>query len=163
VRPVARSTLPLLAALLALAAAACGSPPRPPPAPAPAPLHDAGVGDAASGARDPVASIAELVDRGAAEAPLMRVAMRLEKTAPRSDELRAERDLCVRAAFAASAVVRVSFVDASGARRGEAAPSTGGMVPPQGPLCVKKGEALRVVVDGAAPDVVVRAVVLAAP
>lgn len=93
----------------------------------------------------------------------MRVAMRFAKAAPRSDEIREGGDTCLRAAFAASAPVLVWFEDASGTRRGDAATGASSMVPPQGPACAKKGEALRLVVDGAAPDGVVRAVVLAAP
>jgi hypothetical protein len=81
----------------------------------------------------------------------MRERLRSEHAAPRSEELRAERDLCVRALYTATRPVRVWFADESGQQRGELASGTGGAVPPRGPVCVRKGEALRLVVEGALP------------
>jgi hypothetical protein len=134
----------------------CGGAARAPAQPSPRSI-DAGAalgGEAAErdgGASEPLPSLEELAARGASEAPLMRERLRIEHAAPRSEELRAERDLCVRALYAASRPVRVWFADEGGQRRGEVASGTGGAVPPRGPACVRKGEALRLVVEGALP------------
>lgn len=109
-----------------------------------------------------------LAARGATDAPLMREAQRA--SALPSPELRAERDLCVRAVIASSAPLRAWLADATGARRGDAADvgasSAGGaasaLVPPGGPACVKRGEALRLVTDTAPPPLI-RAILFAAP
>jgi hypothetical protein len=97
----------------------------------------------------------------------MREALRAASVSPRSADVRAERDLCVRAVFASSAAVRAAFADESGAVRGEPASGATGTVPPRGPVCVKKGEALHLVVEsldgGAAASASTRAVIFAAP
>lgn len=80
----------------------------------------------------------------------MRELQRVDRAAPRSADVRAERDLCVRALFAATRPVRVWFADAAGAPRGETTSGTSGTVPPRGPACARKGEALHLVVEGAA-------------
>jgi hypothetical protein len=154
----------------------CGGAARAPAQPAPS-ARDAGVALGAEGPRDggtaeALPSLDELAARGPSEAPLMRERLRVERAAPRSEEVRAERDLCVRALYAATRPVRVWFADAGGQRRGEVASGTGGAVPPRGPACARKGEALRLVVEGALPaggpgaeagEPAARAVIFAAP
>ncbi|MDB4937335.1 MAG: hypothetical protein JWP87_4307 [Labilithrix sp.] len=92
----------------------------------------------------------------------MREALRVEHAAPRSADVRADKDLCLRAVFAAASAVRASFADESGAARGDATTSASGVVPPRGPVCVKKGEAMHLVVEGEGASTA-RAVIFAAP
>lgn len=153
--------------LLAGASACGGSPPShagTPAAAGRAPSPEAGALEPATD--DELPTLDALAARGPSVAPLMREALRVPTTSTRSADLRADKDLCVRAVFAAARPVRASFVDESGAPRGEAAVGASGSVPPRGPVCVKKGEALHLVVDGAepsAPAAPARAVVFAAP
>jgi hypothetical protein len=114
---------------------------------------------------DGLPSLDALAERGATDAPLMREALRTTAAAPRSADVRAEKDLCLRAVFASVSQVRASFVDESGTARGEPSVGASGTVPPRGPVCVKKGEALHLVVEAATPGALpsVRAVVFAAP
>ena len=95
----------------------------------------------------------------------MREALRTEAASKRSPDVRADKDLCLRAVFASSAAVRASFADESGAARGEATAGASGTVPPRGPVCVRKGEALHLVVESTAgsPPSIARAVIFAAP
>lgn len=85
----------------------------------------------------------------------------MEQASPRSPDVRADRDLCLRAVFAATKPVRAWFADASGAPRGEIASGATGTVPPRGPVCAKKGEALHLVIDTTEGSA--RAVIFAAP
>ncbi|MDB5214110.1 MAG: hypothetical protein JWO86_2037 [Myxococcaceae bacterium] len=124
---------------------------------------DAGAGD---GALDTLPSLDALAARGPTDAPLMREALRVDHAAPRSPDVRADRDVCLRASFAATAPVRAWFADQSGAARGETTTGASGMVAPRGPVCARKGEALHLVVEsaeGGAPVTNVRAVIFAAP
>jgi hypothetical protein len=97
----------------------------------------------------------------------MRELLRVARTAPRSPDVRADRDLCVRAVFSAARPVRAWFVDAAGATRGEIATGASGTVPPRGPACATKGEVLHLVVEGSdgtsTADTTARAVIFAAP
>jgi hypothetical protein len=173
VRAVAAAcaALPVLSALVALAmgAGACGGSPVAPALPAARSLATSLDGGAANAALDTLPSLEALAARGPTDAPLMREALRVEHAAPRSPDVRAERDLCVRASFAASVPVRAWFADESGAPRGETTSATSGTVPPRGPVCAKKGEALHLVVESAASDEArstatsARAVIFAAP
>jgi hypothetical protein len=150
----------LVVLALVLGTAACGGPT---PAPVAAPPRDAdGGADAGHVVADTLPSLAALAGRGPSDAPLMREVLRVEQAAPRSPEVRADRDLCVRALFAASAPARVWLADGAGAARGEIARGTSGAAPPQGPACVRKGEALHLVVEGEGP-LTARAVLFAAP
>jgi hypothetical protein len=154
-------------------AAACASGPiliagcgATPPAARKPPSTDGGSagsnnGDA-KGAPNGLAPIDALAARGPTDAPLMREVLRVESAAPRSAEIRADRDLCVRAIFAASQPVRAWFADAAGAARGEVATGATGAVPPRGPVCARKGESLHLVVEGERA-VAARAVLFAAP
>ena len=153
--------------LIAAGVTACGTPAAAgPPASAPArgPSADASAPELA--ATDGLPSLDALAARGPADAPLMREALRVDAAAPRSAEVRAEKDLCLRAVFASLAAVRASFADESGALRGEATSGVSGTVPPRGPVCVKKGEALHLLVestDGGSSAPSARAVIFAAP
>ena len=113
------------------------------------------------------ASLEALAARGPSEAPLMRELLRVDRAAPRSLEVRADRDLCVRAVFAAARPVRAWFADAAGATRGEVAAGIAGTVPPRGPVCATKGESLHLVVESgegtSTASVSARAIIFAAP
>ena len=132
--------------------AARGERPRPPHADG-----DAGASTAADG----MPSLEALAARGPTDAPLMHELLRAAQARPRSPDVVAERDLCVRATIAASRPVRVHLADGAGNERGEALSGEAGVVPPRGPACVKKGESLHLVVEGG--DGVVRAVLFGAP
>jgi len=145
-----------------LTLAACGGPARGPAAPIAADAGPEGGADGASSRADALPSLAALAARGPTDAPLMREALRVEQAAPRSPDVRADRDLCVRAIFAASAPARAWFADQSGTARGEVTSAASGTVPPRGPACAKKGESLHLVVEGDGP-LTARAVLFAAP
>lgn len=152
------------ALVAALTLAGCGASSRAtgPGAPRAAPAA------ATPGAADGLPSLDALAARGAIDAPLMRELLRVERAVPRSADVRADRDLCLRATFAASAAARAWFADASGAPSGETTTGTSGTVPPRGPVCAKKGDALHLVVESAVAgtlpgDVTARAVIFAAP
>jgi len=96
----------------------------------------------------------------------MRELLRVERAAPRSPDVRADRDLCLRAVFAATRPVRAWFADASGTTRGDIASGASGTVPPRGPACVTRGEVLHLVIEngeGPRTDTSARAVIFAAP
>lgn len=79
----------------------------------------------------------------------MREAQRVADAA-KPYELRADKDICVRALFGADRPVKVWFEDDSKTPRGDVAPaSTSSLVPPKGPACAKKGETLKLVIEGA--------------
>jgi hypothetical protein len=92
----------------------------------------------------------------------MRELLRVERVGPRSVDLRAERDQCVRALFAAPRPVRLWFADDANIARSEIASGTRGAVPPRGPMCAKKGESLHLEVEGD-EGAEARAVIFAAP
>ncbi len=159
----AASSAFVLAFLLAVGANACGAPPVRPPATGPArpPTTDAGTSDPGA-TTDGLPSLDALAARGPTEAPLMREALRTGATFPRSPDVRADKDLCLRAVFASSAAARAWFADESGVARGEATAGASGTVPPRGPVCVKRGEAIHLVVEST-PGSTARAVIFAAP
>lgn len=113
----------------------------------------------------PVPPAVALGVRGLRVAPGMRELARLDPAPARSPDLlqQATADTCVRAVWAASRPVRVGFVDREGEPRGERAEGTEGTVPPGGPVCSVRGEALHLVVEGAPPGATARAVVWASP
>jgi hypothetical protein len=160
---VVATALAATCAFASLVAAGCGGrtpPPRSPPVP------DGGASASSDGGTPPpsdgLTSLDALAARGPTDAPLMRELLRVERAAPRSPDVRADRDLCVRAIFAASRPVRAWFADEAGAARGEIAAGASGAVPPRGPACAKKGESLHLVVESDGP-VAARAVLFAAP
>jgi len=146
-----------------LALAGCRAGAAPPTRPASS-SSDGGVANEASAGptSDGLASTEALAARGATDAPLMRELLRVEHAAPRSPAVRADRDLCVRALYAAARPVRAWLADEAGLVRGEIATGASGAVPPRGPACVQKGESLHLVVESEGP-VVARAVLFAAP
>ncbi len=148
---------------------ACGAPAAPPAYAARG--VDAGVlaappsSDPLAADGSPLASLDAIAARGPTDAPLMREVLRVDRAAPRSPDVKADRDLCVRALFASAVTVRASLVDQRGAPRGDAAIGAVGAVPPRGPACIKKGEAVHLVVESvpARGDAMARAVIFAAP
>ncbi|MBX3201489.1 MAG: hypothetical protein KF894_25355 [Labilithrix sp.] len=148
--------------LAAPALAACartptapGAPP-PPPSAIPAATDGGGSPDAASGARAP--SLDELAARAATELPSMREIGRAADATTPTVVTTGATDGCFRASLGASTPVRAWFEDASGDPRGEALSATAGLVPPRGPVCARRGETLRLVVD-APPGTTARAIV----
>ena len=157
----ARALTLAVSLLVVLHGAACGGPPS--PATHATVQLDGGASDAAAASTvaidDGSMSLEALAARGPTDAPLMRELLRVERAAPRSPDVKAERDQCVRALFSSASPVRIWFVDQSGATRGDATSAASGSVPPRGPVCVKKGDVLHLVVEGEG----VRAVIFAAP
>lgn len=144
------------------AAFACGGARPPAPRARPATSVAADGGAEAGAPVDAVPTLDAIAARAATLAPLMREIARWDRAGPRSPDVRADRDLCVRAAFAAGAPVRAWIEDASGARRGDVAEGADGMVPPRGPACVARGASVRLVVEGAGAATA-RAVLFGAP
>lgn len=146
----------------ALAMAACARSPAAPGAPPPPPsaspaVSDGGDGpDATSAARAP--SLDDLAARGATELPSMREISRATDATTPTVVTAGASDGCFRASLGASAPVRAWFEDASGDARGEALSAAAGLVPPRGPVCARRGETLRLVID-AVPGTTARAIV----
>lgn len=59
-----------------------------------------------------------------------------------------EQDLCVRVAFEASEPVVASLVDARGATLATSVERAGGILAEQGPVCVRKGDAVHALATG---------------
>lgn len=153
-------TLPRIAPILLVLLAACGGrPTEPPKPPTPAPSTGRTPPGATPPASDPLPSLDALAARGPTVAPLMREALRAPD-AKAKPEVKPDRDTCLRAAIAATGPVKAFFADAKGAARGDAFEGTDGTVPPSGPACVKRGDVVRLVVEG---EAAARAVVFAAP
>jgi hypothetical protein len=105
-----------------------------------APVVDAG---------EPVESLDSLAQRGANEVALMREAQRVAD-ASKPFEIKADKDTCVRAIFAADHPVKAWLEDDSKSPRGDVTSlSTSSLVPPKGPACARKGETLKLVIEGA--------------
>lgn len=132
------------------------------PAPVPTVAPDAGLADMTPAKGADVPSLDEIAARGAIDAPMMREAMRLEDVATPAELEAGATDACFRAVVAASVPVRAWFIDATHAPRGELA-ETAGLVPPRGPVCAKKGETLRLVVQTTTAGAIARAVVWRSP
>jgi hypothetical protein len=60
------------------------------------------------------------------------------------------RDLCVRVAFEAPEAVVASLVDRAGASLARSAEQTSGLLPERGPVCVRRGDAVRGLASGSA-------------
>ncbi len=100
--------------------------------------------------------------------PLMHERVRVERAFPRSPDILADRDLCVRAIFAASVPIRAQFKDPSGALRGPHAEGVTGTSPPEGPVCILKGETLHLELEpisssSSQPAVEARAILFTSP
>ncbi|HZU85737.1 MAG TPA: hypothetical protein VE987_22575 [Polyangiaceae bacterium] len=111
---------------------------------------------AASAASTPSSAPFEtLVARRAAVAPGMREVARKESAGDKIEIAPASgRDTCVRVAFEADAPVVAKLVDGEGnvlASTDKAA--TDGVLGPAGPVCVRKGEAVSAVAEGAPASV----------
>jgi hypothetical protein len=134
-------------ALGLVAVAACGgsrAAPAPLPQPAPSADIDAGASDAAV---DALSTLANLAARAPEAAPGMRELQRGEST--RAEILHgAAADTCVRVAFAASQPVAVRLESSMGAPLASVDASLGAVVPPRGPVCVRRGDGVRVSFDG---------------
>jgi hypothetical protein len=147
-----------------LAFGCAGAPPAPKRATTPAASQDAGAADAAPDA-DTLPPLDAVAARAAAATHGMREVARAEVTGPRasSEIVRADaRDACVRVAYVASAPVHARIEDAGGAVLAERAPDTDGLLGARGPVCVRRGSAVRVTFEGAT-DAKVRFVAWAAP
>jgi hypothetical protein len=107
----------------------------------------------ASSAADPgaVAAFEALAAQGSTLAPGMREAARREGGADPVALVSAEgRDTCLRVAFSASAPVTARLVDAAGnvlAATGDAA--IDGVLGARGPVCVRRGDVVKGVAEGA--------------
>jgi hypothetical protein len=107
----------------------------------------------ASSAPDPAALAAfeALAAQGSTLAPGMREAARREGGADPVALVSAEgRDTCLRVAFAASVPVKARLVDAAGnvlAASGD--PATDGVLGARGPVCVRRGDVVKGVAEGA--------------
>jgi hypothetical protein len=99
----------------------------------------------------PVESFDDLLNLGASVAPGMRAAARRSSAGDAVDLVHAEgSDLCLRAAFASTTAASASLVSGTGevlATVGK--PSAAGILPEHGPLCVRKGDSVRAVAQGA--------------
>jgi hypothetical protein len=141
---------------LALLAFACGAVLRQPlgcaqpVTPARAPRAIAAVADAGS-----AASFDALVARGAAIAPGMREVARTQSAGDKVEIAHAEgRDACVRVAFAASSPVIAKLMDGAGnVLASSDAPATDGVLGQRGPVCVRKGDAVSAVAEGAGASI----------
>jgi len=142
----------LLACACGMAARATGHPTATPPAPPEA------------SAATPGPNLFESIEaRGPSIAPGMHQVARQESTGEKVELVRADQqDTCVRVAFEAAVPVLAKLVD--GANRALATTGSAaveGVLGEHGPVCIRKGEALSVAVDG--PGAPVRWVAWAAP
>jgi hypothetical protein len=130
---------------------ACGAAVREPPS-SPLGVTPPPSQQGASAAETSAASAAAfeaLAARGATVAPGMREVARKEGTAV--DLVKADaRDACVRVAFEAAAPVTAKLLDGAGnALAALDAPATEGVLAARGPVCVRRGDVVRGVADGA--------------
>jgi len=126
-------------------------------------VADAG-SSADAGPEADVPTLDAIAARGATDAPQMREVRRVPDAAKGIELPPAERDACFRIALASSRPLRARLEDAAKAPRGDVASSAATflLVPPRGPACAKKGESLRLVVEGG-EGATARAVVWQAP
>lgn len=101
--------------------------------------------------------------RGPSIAPGMRQVARRESAGEKIELLRADQqDTCIRVAFAAAMPVVAKLVDGAGnAVATTAAAAAEGLLGEKGPICIRKGEAVSVMVAG--PGAAIRWVAWAAP
>jgi hypothetical protein len=140
--------------VLALAASpfACvrATPQAPPPRVAtPPPLASSASAAKAATAPDPLPSLDAIAARGASVAPGMRAVGREEQklaSAARFDAVpKAERDVCARLLFVATAPVRARLEDGAGDVLAELArPAGSGLLGERGPVCTRRGDVIRV-------------------
>jgi len=160
--PPRRTRLVREAAAFVALACACGMAVRATPAGAPAVRSEVDAPPPAADSGTP-ARFDSIVARGPSIAPGMREVARRESFGERVEIVRAEqRDTCVRVAFEAVAPVTARLVDGTGTVLATTSVAgVEGLLGEKGPVCVRKGEALSVLVEGA--SVPVRWVAWAAP
>jgi hypothetical protein len=145
--PPYRNRLVREAAAFVLLACACGiaaqrtTPSRPPPTPAAPPPPTVPVPDV----------FAAIEGRAPSIAAGMRQVARRESSGEKTEIVRADRgDTCVRVAFEAAVPVIAKLVDeANTVLATTAAAALEGVLGENGPVCIRKGEALSVTVGGA--------------
>lgn len=137
-----------------LLACACGAAVRA-PAPAPAPPSVANAQAPAASVAAPsaevVAAFEALSARGPAIAPGMHEVTRKESAGDPVELLRARGgDACLRAAFSSTAPIAAKLVDAGGrVLAATESPATEGVLGERGPVCVRKGDVVTGVTEGA--------------
>jgi hypothetical protein len=138
------------AVAFALLACACGaSPCQTPSSRGAAVAPNASAPAAGSGQPDP--DFDALAARGRALAPGMREVARKDSNGERLEMVRAEtRDACVRVAFTSTSPVIAKLVDREGRLLAAShEPTTEGMLGERGPVCVRKGDVVAGMADGA--------------
>jgi hypothetical protein len=106
------------------------------------------------GADDALPSLATLAARGPLVAPGMREVAKGELSIHAGDRARADvaqagtRDLCARLTFVATAPLSARLEDAAGNALAESAPAQTATLGARGPVCVRKGDVIRVTFDG---------------
>jgi hypothetical protein len=139
------------AVAFALLACACGAALRQPsPAASPTPEPPTAPPASASNAES-TAAFDALAARGRALTPGMREVARKESDGERVELVKATaRDACVRVAFDANAPVIAKLVDGEGhLLAATRAPTTEGVLGERGPVCVRKGDVVACLADGA--------------
>jgi hypothetical protein len=127
----------------ACGAAATTAAPAPAPAPAPPPVVTAQ-------AQPPPESFDDLVALGPTLAPGMREIARKASTDEAIELLHADAgDACVRVAFAAAAPIVAKLVDQGGEVLAAVGPAAHGALGERGPVCVRKGDVVRAMAEGA--------------
>ncbi len=113
---------------------------------------DAGAGDAGTDAAvEGRPSLDAIAQRGAPFAGGMREILRREVTGAHTtiEIARADvRDACVRVAYSANAAVSARIEDDGGAILAERTADSEGLLAARGPVCVRRGRAVRVTFDG---------------
>lgn len=164
-RPVSRAIGVGGVAMLSFFTACAAS--RPSPAPAAHDGADAGAtdatsrSDAATTSTTPLLTFEELAAFAKPDVQLLDEVLRSDDRAKQPVTLALgplDHDACLRAAFSSDHESTAGFSDETNTRRGPEATGLRGLVPPQGPVCFKKGEPPRLVLhghDGAGARVVV--------
>ena len=102
------------------------------------------------GPEDTLPTLAALAARGPLVAPGMREVAKGEPSGDlmRADVVRAEsRDLCARVAFVATAPLTARLEDAAGTALAQVSATDAGTLGDRGPVCVRKGDVIRVRFD----------------
>lgn len=150
-RPPARLVREL--APFVVLACACGAAVRQqPPAPARGPEPVVSATPAADASADEAkAAFVALAARGGALAPGMREVARKECGTEAVDLVKAEgRDVCVRVAYEATVPVTAKLVDGAGRVLATGGAATAeGVLAEHGPVCVRRGDVVRGVAEGA--------------
>ena len=111
---------------------------------------DAGIARDGGAELDTLPTLADLAARAPLVAPGMREAAKAEQAGDRArtDVVRAvTRDLCARVAFVASAPVTARLEDGAGNVLARVAAAQAGALGERGPVCVRRGDVIRVSFD----------------